>query len=168
MIRMIPKDRLHGATPGRGTSDNQTGRFEQFQRVSVDDGWDHDLDDLAPVRTEVHIDRPRKAITRNTSPDLRFDRSVNPYRGCEHGCVYCFARPSHAFLNLSPGLDFETRLLARPTAPNLLAHELSKPGYVPKPIAFGTNTDPYQPIEKTHEIMRCCLEVLLDFNHPVL
>ncbi len=113
------------------------------------------------------MERPRSVITRNTSPDVPFDRSVNPYRGCEHGCVYCFARPSHAYLGLSPGLDFETRLVARPTAPQVLAAELSRKSYSPQPIAIGTNTDPYQPIEKRFRIMRGILEVLRDFGHPV-
>ena len=119
------------------------------------------------LRTEVAIERPRSVITRNTSPDVPFDRSINPYRGCEHGCIYCFARPSHAFLGLSPGLDFETRLVARPAAPRVLAAELARKGYRPAPIALGTNTDPYQPIEKKLRIMRGILEVLRDFRHPV-
>ncbi|MGV6839255.1 MAG: PA0069 family radical SAM protein [Planktomarina sp.] len=163
---MIPKNRLQGTARGRGTADNRAGRFEALQRLSVDDGWDG-KDDLPPVRTLVQTETARKIITRNTSPDIPFDRSVNPYRGCEHGCIYCFARPSHAYLNLSPGLDFETRLLARPNAAVLLEKELSKPGYTPAPLAFGTNTDPYQPIEDKHKIMRQCLQVLADFNHPV-
>ena len=119
------------------------------------------------ARTEVREERPRKVITHNTSPDISFDRSINPYRGCEHGCVYCFARPSHAYLGLSPGLDFETRLVARPDAPEVLRAELSARGYVPAPIAIGTNTDPYQPIERDRGIMRGILAVLAEFNHPV-
>jgi DNA repair photolyase len=119
------------------------------------------------LRTEVREERPRKVITRNTSPDISFDRSINPYRGCEHGCIYCFARPSHAYLGLSPGLDFETRLVARPAAPEVLRAELLARGYAPAPIAIGTNTDPYQPIEKERRIMRGILEVLAAFNHPV-
>lgn len=164
---MIPKSELTQSIKGRGTTDQSVGRFERFQRVSVDDGWTSD-DDVAPVRTQTRIEKPRKIITKNTSPDLSFDRSVNPYRGCEHGCIYCFARPTHAFLNMSPGLDFETQLLARPSAPDLLAREISKKGYEVRPIAFGTNTDPYQPIEAKHRIMRGCLEVLRDFKHPVM
>ncbi|NNL18089.1 MAG: PA0069 family radical SAM protein, partial [Boseongicola sp.] len=151
---------------GRAALSNRPGRFERFDRNSVDDGWEID-EDLPPVRTDVSLEIPRKIITRNTSPDVPFDRSINPYRGCEHGCIYCFARPTHAFLGLSPGLDFETRLIARPDAPELLAKELRARSYVPKVMAIGTNTDPYQPIEKEHRIMRRCLEVLRDFNHPV-
>ena len=131
-----------------------------------DDGWPRD-DALPPLRTEVREEHPRRVITRNASPDLGFDRSINPYRGCEHGCIYCFARPSHAWLGLSPGLDFETRLIARPDAPDLLARELSRKGYRPAPIAIGTNTDPYQPVERDRRIMRGLLEVLRDFRHPV-
>ena len=113
------------------------------------------------------MERPRSVITRNTSPDVGFDRSINPYRGCEHGCIYCFARPSHAYLGLSPGLDFETRLWRPPEAPRVLAAELRAAGYRPAPIALGTNTDPYQPIEKRFGIMRGILEMLRDFRHPV-
>ena len=163
MIRIVPPSQK---ARGRGIVDNPDGRFERYRYEAFDDGWD--LTEAERIaRTQVRIERPRKIISRNTSPDLSFDRSINPYRGCEHGCVYCFARPSHAFLNLSPGLDFETQLLARPTAPDLLAKELSKAGYTPKPLAIGTNTDPYQPIEGKHQIMRGCLKVLRDFNHPV-
>jgi DNA repair photolyase len=132
----------------------------------VDDGWGKD-DDLPVLRTDVRDERPRKVITQNTSPDIFFDRSINPFRGCEHGCIYCFARPSHAYLGLSPGLDFETGLVARPDAAEVLRAELSAKGYVPKTIAIGTNTDPYQPIEKDRRIMRSILAVLAEFNHPV-
>ncbi|HRO13375.1 PA0069 family radical SAM protein, partial [Amaricoccus sp.] len=151
--------------PGRGAASNRVGRFEPYARVRVDDGWVVEAE--ATVRTEVAIERPRSVITRNTSPDVGFDRSINPYRGCEHGCIYCFARPSHAWLGLSPGLDFETRLVARPAAPRVLVAELSRRGYRVAPIALGTNTDPYQPIEKRFGIMRGILEVLRDFGHPV-
>jgi DNA repair photolyase len=151
---------------GRGAVRNPTGRFEPYERVPVDDGWDAAPEE-EPLRTEVAIERPRKVITRNTSPDIPFDRSVNPYRGCEHGCVYCFARPSHAFLGLSPGLDFETRLTAKPEAPARLLRELASPAYTPAPIAIGTNTDPYQPIEARMKIMRGLLEVLREARHPV-
>jgi DNA repair photolyase len=151
---------------GRGAASNRTGRFEARAREAFDDGWDIE-EELPPLRTEVAIDAARSVIARNESPDLSFDRSVNPYRGCEHGCVYCFARPSHAFLGLSPGLDFETRLTAKPDAPRLLAAELSRPGYRPAPIAIGTNTDPYQPVEKRLRVMRGLLEVLREFRHPV-
>lgn len=151
---------------GRGTASNRTGRFETHVHERIDDGWDM-VEDLPVLRTEVSIERPRRIITRNTSPDLPFDRSVNPYRGCEHGCVYCFARPTHAYLGLSPGLDFETRLIARPEAPQVLARELAHPRYDCKAIAIGTNTDPYQPIERDHRIMRGLLEVLAEHRHPV-
>jgi DNA repair photolyase len=151
---------------GRGAISNQSGRYEKQSRVLVDDGWDS-LDDLPALKTEVQVERPRKIITRNQSPDIPFDRSINPYRGCEHGCSYCFARPTHAYMGLSPGLDFETRLFAKPNAAALLERELSAPGYQVRPIAIGTNTDPYQPIERQHEIMRQVLEVLEKSRHPV-
>ncbi|MDF1727253.1 MAG: PA0069 family radical SAM protein [Sulfitobacter sp.] len=151
---------------GRAAQSNKVGRFEAHAREAVDDGWARD-DDLPPLRTEVSSEVPRSVITYNRSPDLPFDRSINPYRGCEHGCVYCFARPSHAYLGLSPGLDFETRLVARPEAPQVLRRELGARAYRVAPIAIGTNTDPYQPIEKGHGIMRACLEVLSEAGHPV-
>jgi DNA repair photolyase len=151
---------------GRAARSNEAGRFERFGRDAVDDGWAPD-DDLPPLRTEVSEERPRTIITRNTSPDISFDRSINPYRGCEHGCIYCFARPSHAYLGLSPGLDFETKLVARPDAPKVLEAELRRPAYQPATIAIGTNTDPYQPIERERRVMRRLLEVLSDFRHPV-
>ena len=151
---------------GRGAQSNRVGRFETHDRTFEDDGWDL-LEDEAVLRTEVSLEEPRSMINYNRSPDLPFDRSINPYRGCEHGCVYCFARPTHAYLGLSPGLDFETRLIARPGAARVLTAELRKPGYRVRPLAIGTNTDPYQPIEKSHGIMRECLEVLQAFNHPV-
>lgn len=154
------------ATPGRAASDNPDVRYDRFRTEAVDDGWG-DHDPLPVLRTTVTQERPRKVITRNTSPDLSFDRSINPYRGCEHGCIYCFARPSHAYLGLSPGLDFETRLIARPDAPEVLAKELRAKSYQPRTIAIGTNTDPYQPIERDRGIMRAILQVLSDFNHPV-
>ena len=155
--------------PHRGALSNATNRFERLCAEACDDGWHRDdNDDLPPLRTEVAVDATRSIITRNTSPDIPFDRSINPYRGCEHGCIYCFARPTHAYLGLSPGLDFETRLLAKPDAPSLLERELSSPGYRPATIAIGTNTDPYQPVERTRRIMRGCLEVLAAFNHPVM
>ncbi len=151
---------------GRAALSNDAGRFEPYRREAVDDGWQTD-EENPPLRTEVRLERPRSVITRNTSPDVPFDRSINPYRGCEHGCIYCFARPSHAFLGLSPGLDFETRLTAKPEAPEVLARELGRKGYRPAVIAIGTNTDPYQPIEREHRIMRGLLEVLRDHRHPV-
>ena len=152
---------------GRGAGSNAAGRYERFATRYESDGWaDEDAADR-PLRTVVSEERPRRVITYNRSPDLPFDRSLNPYRGCEHGCIYCFARPTHAFLGLSPGLDFETRLVARPDAPGVLATELRKPGYRVRPMAIGTNTDPYQPVERDRRIMRNCLKVLRDFRHPV-
>ena len=144
---------------GRGAQSNASGRFEAEARVVFDDGW-QSLDELPPFKTTVALDTARKVITRNDSPDIGFDRSINPYRGCEHGCVYCFARPTHAFLGLSPGLDFESKLFAKPDAPALLEKELAAPDYEPRMIAIGTNTDPYQPIERDRKIMRGILEVL--------
>jgi DNA repair photolyase len=151
---------------GRGTISNTSGRFEPIARIAFDDGW-QSLDELPPFKTTVSIDSTRKIIARNSSPDISFDRSINPYRGCEHGCVYCFARPTHAYLGLSAGLDFESKLFAKPDAPALLERELSAPGYQPRTIAIGTNTDPYQPIERQHQIMRGILEVLERAGHPV-
>jgi len=151
---------------GRGAGLNPTGRFEALQRETFDDGW-QTLEELPPFKTEVQIEKPRTAITRNESPDLGFDRSINPYRGCEHGCIYCFARPTHSYMGLSAGLDFETKLFAKPDAAKLLERELAKPGYKVRVIAIGTNTDPYQPIEKEWRIMRGILEVLNKANHPV-
>jgi len=151
---------------GRGAGLNPSGRFEPQGREVLDDGW-QTFETLEPFRTEVQVERPRAIITRNDSPDIPFDRSINPYRGCEHGCIYCFARPTHAYMGLSPGLDFEAKLFAKPDAAKLLERELSKPGYNPRTIAIGTNTDPYQPIEKEWRIMRQILEVLAEANHPV-
>jgi DNA repair photolyase len=151
---------------GRGTLSNASGRFEPRARVAFDDGW-QSLDELPPFKTTVTVDTTRKIIARNDSPDISFDRSINPYRGCEHGCVYCYARPTHAYLGLSPGLDFESKLFIKPNAPDLLERELSAPGYVPKIIAIGSNTDPYQPIERRYKIMRQILEVLERAGHPV-
>jgi DNA repair photolyase len=159
---LLPGQRLRA----RGAASNAVGRFEGHLREGVDDGWDIAEEDRL-IRTEVREERPRSAINYVKSPDLPFDRSINPYRGCEHGCVYCYARPSHAYLNLSPGLDFETRLIARPGIADVLAGELRKPGYKVAPMAIGTNTDPYQPIEAQHGLMRACLQVLADFGHPV-
>src|SRR4051812_27575842 len=158
----IERDRRRG----RGAQSNASGRFEAEARVAFDDGW-QSLEDLPPFKTTVTLDTSRKVIARNDSPDIGFDRSINPYRGCEHGCVYCFARPTHAYQGLSPGLDFETKLFAKPNAAELLERELAKPGYAPKTIAMGTNTDPYQPIEKRFRITRGILEVLSRTNHPV-
>ncbi len=138
---------------GRGAQSNASGRYEPIARIAFDDGWQN-LEDLPPFKTTVTVDATRKIITRNDSPDISFDRSINPYRGCEHGCIYCFARPTHAYLGLSPGLDFESKLFVKPDAPKLLERELSAPGYAPRTIAIGTNTDPYQPIEREHQVMR--------------
>ncbi|WP_202359475.1 PA0069 family radical SAM protein [Mesorhizobium sp. 113-3-3] len=151
---------------GRSAGINPSGRFEPISRHVFDDGWSS-LEELPPFKTEVQVEKPRTIITRNESPDISFDRSINPYRGCEHGCVYCFARPTHAFMGLSPGLDFESKLFAKPDAARLLYKELSKDGYQPRTIAIGTNTDPYQPIEKQYRIMREILEVLEARGHPV-
>lgn len=155
------------ATKGRGAVTNRSGRFERQSVEPVDDGWDPDVSDLPPLRTQVTMETAKKIITRNTSPDIPYDRSINPYKGCEHGCVYCFARPSHTYMGLSAGLDFETRLFAKPNAAALLEKELSKPGYVPEVIQLGANTDPYQPVERDLGITRSILEVLAHFNHPV-
>src|SRR5215469_15232067 len=151
---------------GRGARSNATGRYEPLARVAFDDGW-QSFEELPPFKTTVTIDSTRKIITSNKSPDISFDRSINPYRGCEHGCIYCFARPTHAYLGMSPGIDFESRLFAKPDAAELLRKELSAPGYVVKTMALGTNTDPYQPIEKKMRITRSILEVLREFRHPV-
>ena len=151
---------------GRGAQSNATGRYEPHVTIAFDDGW-RTLEDLPPFKTTVTEERARKIITRNESPDISFDRSINPYRGCEHGCVYCFARPTHAYMGLSPGLDFESQLFAKPDAPELLERELSAPGYEPRMIAIGTNTDPYQPIERRYGLMRRILEVLERAGHPV-
>ena len=151
---------------GRGTLSNASGRYEPIARIAFDDGW-QSLEELPPFQTTVSVDSTRKIITRNNSPDISFDRSINPYRGCEHGCVYCFARPTHAYLGLSPGLDFESKLFVKPDAPQLLERELSAPGYEPRTIAIGTNTDPYQPIERKYQVMRGILEVLERAGHPV-
>jgi len=160
--RLIDRKRRRG----RGTASTVSGRYEPLARVAFDDGW-QGLEELPPFKTTVTVDTTRKIITHNDSPDLSFDRSINPYRGCEHGCVYCFARPTHAYLGLSPGLDFESKLFMKPNAPELLERELSAPGYTPRTIAIGTNTDPYQPIERRYQIMRRILEVLDRAGHPV-
>jgi DNA repair photolyase len=156
----------HERRRGRGAQSNASGRYEPQARIAFDDGW-RTLDDLPPFKTEVQVDVTRKIITRNDSPDIGFDRSINPYRGCEHGCVYCFARPTHAYLGLSPGLDFESKLLVKSDAAELLERELAAPEYQPKVIAIGTNTDPYQPIERRFQVMRRILEVLERAGHPV-
>lgn len=150
---------------GRGAAENAAGRFERGITLAFDDGWD--APQTRVLRTEVRTEVSRSAISYNASPDLPFDRSINPYRGCEHGCSYCYARPSHAYLNLSPGLDFETKLIARPNIAEILARELGAKSYRPAVIAIGTNTDPYQPIESEHRLMPQILAVLAAHNHPV-
>ncbi len=158
------------ARKGRGAGLNPAVRFERTAREAFDDGWgtlEAAFAELPPLPTTLTPDRSRSALAWNQSPDIGFDRAVNPYRGCEHGCVYCYARPSHAYLGLSPGLDFETRLLFKPEVATLLEKELRKPGYEPRPIALGSNTDPYQPVERTLKLTRSILEVLDRFNHPV-
>ncbi len=159
-------DVAQDARKGRGAVSNRSGRFETTHRTDFDDGWARE-EEPPRLKTEIAIDGSRSIINKVPSPDMPFDRSINPYRGCEHGCIYCFARPTHAFLGLSPGLDFETKLTMKPDAPALLRRTLMGKRYKPQPIAIGTNTDPYQPIEKTHKIMRGLLEVLAEFNHPV-
>ncbi len=151
---------------GRSAQTNRSGRYEPIRYEPVDDGWES-LAEIEALTTEVQEVPARRIITKNDSPDIGFDRSINPYRGCEHGCVYCFARPSHAFLGLSPGLDFETKLFAKTNAADALTRELADPDYRPLMIAIGTNTDPYQPIERRYRIMRRILEVLSATNHPV-
>ncbi|MDJ0778742.1 MAG: PA0069 family radical SAM protein [Gammaproteobacteria bacterium] len=151
---------------GRGAVSNNSGRFEEQRREAFDDGWEAPPDDARPA-TEVQADSSRSVLVYNESPDIPFDRSINPYRGCEHGCVYCFARPTHAYLGLSPGLDFETRLFSKPEAARLLEQTLRKPGYRPATIALGVNTDAYQPVERRLRITRSLLEVLQRFRHPL-
>ncbi|WP_457798452.1 PA0069 family radical SAM protein [Methylocystis sp. S23] len=151
---------------GRGALSKRGGRYEAESREEIDDGWGS-LESLEALKTNIHVEKPRSIVTRNDSPDISFDRSINPYRGCEHGCVYCFARPTHAYMGLSPGLDFETEIFVKDGAAQLLERELSAPRYVPKVIAIGTNTDPYQPVEKRHRVMRSILEVLARARHPV-
>jgi len=159
---------------GRGATFNPANRFRRDAREAVDDGWtpppaegEADDQELPPLKTTVSLQRSRTIIARNASPDIPFTQSINPYQGCEHGCVYCYARPTHAYLDLSPGLDFETKLFAKPDAAALLIAELAKPGYVCDAIAMGTNTDPYQPIEREWKITRQILEVLSACEHPV-
>jgi DNA repair photolyase len=151
---------------GRGALSNASSRYDDEKKIRTTDGWDIE-DELPPLRTTLTKDATRTILARNTSPDVPFDRSINPYRGCEHGCIYCFARPTHAYLGLSPGLDFETRILFKPDAARLLTAELASPKYRPDVVAMGTNTDPYQPVERDLKITRSILRVLSDFNNPV-
>ena len=183
MVQSAASSREHARTPphvaaldgatvdaerrrGRGALTKRSGRFETGSREAVDDGWGS-LETLEALATNVHIEKPRTIITKNDSPDISFERSINPYRGCEHGCVYCYARPTHAYMGLSPGLDFETEIFVKEGASQLLERELSAPDYQPKMIAIGANTDPYQPVEKRHRVMRSVLEVLARARHPV-
>jgi DNA repair photolyase len=151
---------------GRGALSNASSRFDDEKKIRTTDGWDID-DEPPPLRTTLTKDATRTILARNTSPDVPFDRSINPYRGCEHGCIYCFARPTHAYLGLSPGLDFETKILFKPEAARLLAAELASPKYRCDVVAMGTNTDPYQPVERDLKITRSILKVLSEFNNPV-
>lgn len=151
---------------GRGAASNETGRFEALKRELIDDGWETEREE-EKFETREHIERAKSIITRNVSPDIGFDRSINPYRGCEHGCSYCFARPTHAYLGHSAGIDFERDIYIKVNAPDLLRRELANQRYKAKPIAIGTNTDPYQPLERKYKLMRGILKVLLDARHPV-
>jgi DNA repair photolyase len=155
-----------GARTGRGAVSNPAGRFESTRSEAVDDGWGSLDEELPPLATIVQPEPARSIISRNDSPDISFDQSINPYRGCEHGCVYCYARPSHAYLNLSPGLDFETRLFYKQDAARLLEQELAAPSYRCSPITIGANTDPYQPIEREYRVTRSIIEVLAKYRHP--
>src|SRR5271157_4029619 len=159
--RLVSQERRRG----RGAVTNASGRFETYSREDFDDGWTRE-EAPEPLVTEVTWEKPKSVITRNESPDIPFDRSINPYRGCEHGCFYCFARPTHAYLGLSPGLDFESKLFAKQGVAALLERELPAAKYTPATIALGTNTDPYQPIERQHRITRSALEVLRRARHP--
>lgn len=165
----MPRIDLHAATPGRGAPANRTPARFNLKERQADGDWLDDREGVdgapPPLRTSVTIERPRTIISSNTSPDIPFDHSINPYRGCEHGCVYCYARPTHAFHDLSPGLDFESKLFAKPDAPSLLRAELGRKGYKPTAIALGTNTDPYQPIEGQWRITRQILEILAETGH---
>ena len=163
---MLPPRPLE-AKKGRGAVSNLQGRYEVNGRESFDDGWVRDEEESAPFKTQVTDEYAKTILSRNTSPDIPFNVSLNPYRGCEHGCIYCFARPTHSYLGLSPGLDFESRLFAKVNAPDLLRRELAKASYVPEPIAIGVNTDAYQPCERELRITRRVLEVLHECEHPV-
>ncbi|VAW22225.1 Radical SAM domain protein, partial [hydrothermal vent metagenome] len=165
LINFVPVSRSNNR--GRGAQSNRSGRFEKTQREIFDDGWADD-DPEEKFETIEHMERATSIITRNSSPDLHFDRSINPYRGCAHGCSYCYARPTHTYLGHSAGLDFERDIYIKPNAAALLRKELSHSRYRAKPIAIGTNTDPYQPVERKHKIMRQLLEVFCETKHPVM
>ncbi|MEM9044736.1 MAG: PA0069 family radical SAM protein [Pseudomonadota bacterium] len=162
---LLPDQVAEEARRGRAAASNPANRYEALATEAVDDGWEREEE--APLRTQVMIDQTRSILARNQSPDVPFDRSINPYRGCEHGCIYCFARPTHAQLGYSPGLDFETKLMVKPRAAELLEATLRKPSYKVQPIAMGTNTDPYQPVEREWRVMRQILEMLWDYRHPI-
>jgi DNA repair photolyase len=170
---MRPASPLEDAPPiepdrrrGRGANSNATSRYDAERRGAFDDGWDT-LGGLAGFKTELLLERARTIIATNDSPDISFSQSINPYRGCEHGCIYCYARPSHSYLGFSAGLDFETKIIAKPNAPDLLLRELSRPSYRPQPIMLGSNTDPYQPVERSLELTRRLLEIFDRASHPV-
>ncbi|MDR5757761.1 PA0069 family radical SAM protein [Caballeronia sp. LZ035] len=172
---MSSPDREYPVAPpaplkGRGAVTNLQGRYEKDERERVDDGWLHAVEGeengAPPLRTQIFEERAKSILTRNSSPDIPFSVSLNPYRGCEHGCIYCFARPTHSYLGLSPGLDFESRIYAKVNAPELLKRELAKPNYEPEPIALGVNTDAYQPVERDLRLTRRVIEVLHDYGHP--
>jgi DNA repair photolyase len=162
----VQNDNSNNSIRGRGTASRPAPRFLETSRTAIDDGWD-DADALAPLQTTVMVEHPKTIISQNQSPDVPLVASINPYRGCEHGCIYCYARPSHAYMDLSPGIDFETKLFAKPDAAGLLRAEISKRAYRCTPIALGSNTDPYQPIEREWQITRQILEVLHEFQHPL-
>jgi len=170
MVDHVLNSRPERVRKGRGAVSNPSGRFEPHMRVAVDDGWTLDGDEDAPpkLRTEVTVEHVKTALTRNSSPDIPFDRSLNPYRGCEHGCIYCYARPSHAYANLSPGLDFESKLFVKKNLAQALEIQLRKPSYQPAPVMISGNTDPYQPLEREYRVTRALLEVLQAYRHPVL
>src|SRR5258706_143053 len=166
-VTPMPRDPKSEILHMRGARSFKQGRFETVARESFDDGWTPEEKEATELKTTVTEERARSIVSHNDSPDVGFDSSINPYRGCEHGCIYCYARPSHAYLELSPGLDFETKLFAKTNAAELLRAELAKPGYKPTVIALGANTDCYQPIERKYRITRQILEVLAECNHPV-
>ncbi|WP_292053191.1 MULTISPECIES: PA0069 family radical SAM protein [unclassified Brevundimonas] len=155
------------AVRGRGARSNQSGRYETLTAETIDDGWDRTDEPAPPLRTSLSAEKAKTVITRNNSPDIGFDLSINPYRGCEHGCIYCYARSAHAWMGLSPGLDFESKLFFKPQAAERLTEELKKPRYKCQPIHIGGNTDPYQPVERETRLTRSILEVLQRFQHPL-
>jgi DNA repair photolyase len=167
MVNFMNKTKSSEVQRGRGAGSNESGRFERERREAFDDGWDTIEEPAGRCETIYTRDTAKTILAQNDSPDIPFDRSINPYRGCEHGCIYCFARPSHAYLGLSPGLDFESRIFFKEEAPDLLRAELARPSYRCRTIALGANTDPYQPAEKKFQLTRRILEVLQELRHPV-